>query len=164
MKSCQPSKSVVLAMSESLGCTALLTTAPPGHAVHLQYSSSVDLSLHGRAPIIDQNPAACLQLRMLPCCLQHHKASATSFYLAQGQPAHALAAQVLLAGKISQAALLSAAAYRDEEFFRRTTGIAKCRLVVDKNERNTHVSSPAAARTCALRSLSMGAWMTRWGT
>ena len=36
--------------------------------------------------------------------------------------------------------MFSAAAYRDEETFRRTTGIAKCKLIVDKNERNTHVS------------------------
>ena len=59
-------------------------------------------------------------------------------------PCAGSAAQVLLAGKISQAALLSAAAYRDEVSFRRTTGIAKCRLVVDKNERNTHVRVPSS--------------------
>ena len=47
---------------------------------------------------------------------------------------------MLIAGKISQAAVFSAAAYRDEETFRRTTGIAKCKLIVDKDERNTHVS------------------------
>ena len=48
--------------------------------------------------------------------------------------------QVLIAGKISQAAVLSAAAYEDEASFRTTTGIQNTRLVIDKNERNTHVS------------------------
>lgn len=57
--------------------------------------------------------------------------------------------QVLLTGKISQAAVLSAAAYEDEATFRRITGIEKCRLIVDKKDRNTHVCGllPLPARS-----------------
>ncbi|KAK9806405.1 hypothetical protein WJX73_002637 [Symbiochloris irregularis] len=47
--------------------------------------------------------------------------------------------QVLIAGKISQAAVLSAAAYESESEFRSVSGIPNARLVVDKDERNTHV-------------------------
>ena len=47
--------------------------------------------------------------------------------------------QVLIASRISQAAVLSAAAYRDEAGFQSTTGISQFQLVVDKDERNTHV-------------------------
>lgn len=46
-----------------------------------------------------------------------------------------------MTGKISQAAVLAAAAYRDEETFRRVTGITSSKLVIDKDERNTHVRS-----------------------
>ena len=94
---------------------------------------------------------ACFQLHLLPCSMQqvglgHHRTSAIlpRSCTWRACPCAGSAAQVLLAGKISQAALLSAAAYRDEESFRRTTGIAKCRLVVDKNERNTHVRVPSS--------------------
>ena len=47
-------------------------------------------------------------------------------------------AQILFAGKISQASVLAAAAYRDEEAFRSMTGIACTRLVIDKDG-DTHV-------------------------
>ena len=49
-----------------------------------------------------------------------------------------MAVQVLIAGKISQAAVLAAAAYRDEETFQRVAGISQSRLVIDQ-EGDTHV-------------------------
>ena len=58
--------------------------------------------------------------------------------------------QVLLTGKICQAAVLSYAAYESEETFRQITGINKCRLIVDKNDRNTHVRHAYAWESNAL--------------
>ena len=49
---------------------------------------------------------------------------------------------MLMAGKVSQAALLATAAYKDEAGFRRATGVSCSRLVVDTHERNTHVRMP----------------------
>ncbi|KAK9813966.1 hypothetical protein WJX73_007164 [Symbiochloris irregularis] len=46
---------------------------------------------------------------------------------------------ILIAGKISQAAVLAAAAYKDEATFRHLSGIEKCRLVVAQDGSNTHV-------------------------
>lgn len=50
-----------------------------------------------------------------------------------------LGAQMLIAGKVGQAAVLAAAAYKNEAAYRKVTGIKKTRLVIDKNARNTHV-------------------------
>lgn len=47
--------------------------------------------------------------------------------------------QVLVIGKISQAAILAAAAYRDHETFKRQTGITNCRLIYDKEHHDTKV-------------------------
>ncbi|KAK9813912.1 hypothetical protein WJX73_004505 [Symbiochloris irregularis] len=47
--------------------------------------------------------------------------------------------QMLIAGKVGQAAVLAAAAYKDEARYRKVTGIKKTRLVIDRNARNTHV-------------------------
>ena len=55
---------------------------------------------------------------------------------------------MLMAGKVSQAAVLAAAAYRDEETFRRITGVTQSKLVVDTHERNTHVCNTITAIPC----------------
>ena len=47
--------------------------------------------------------------------------------------------QVLVIGKISQAAILAAAAYRNHETFKRQTGITNCRLIYDKEHHDTKV-------------------------
>lgn len=47
--------------------------------------------------------------------------------------------QVLVIGKISQAAILAAAAYRDHETFKRQTGITNCRLIYDREHHDTKV-------------------------
>ena len=48
--------------------------------------------------------------------------------------------QVLVVGKISQAAILAAAAYRNHEVFKRQTGITKSRLIYDKEHHHTKVN------------------------
>ena len=53
-----------------------------------------------------------------------------------------LIVQVLVNGKISQAAILAAAAYRNHETFKRQTGITNCRLIYDKEHHDTKVPSP----------------------
>ena len=50
-----------------------------------------------------------------------------------------LAAQVLVTGKISQAVVVAAAAYRTEAEFRERTGIQQSKLIVDEFHTNTHV-------------------------
>lgn len=50
-----------------------------------------------------------------------------------------LAAQVLVIGKISQAAVVAASAYKDQEAFQKQTGITKSCLIDDKLHRNTKV-------------------------
>lgn len=47
--------------------------------------------------------------------------------------------QVLVLGKISQAAILAAAAYRNHETFVRQTGITNSRLIYDKEHHDTKV-------------------------
>ena len=47
--------------------------------------------------------------------------------------------QVLVIGKISQAAVVAASAYKDQEGFQRQTGITKSCLIDDKLHRNTKV-------------------------
>ncbi len=49
--------------------------------------------------------------------------------------------QILAVGKLSQAVVIAAAAYRDEATFRERTGITNSRLVVDKKNKDCHVSS-----------------------
>ncbi len=44
-----------------------------------------------------------------------------------------------MVGKISQAAILAAAAYRNHETFKRQTGITKSRLIYDKEHHDTKV-------------------------
>ena len=44
-------------------------------------------------------------------------------------------------GKLSQAVVIAAAAYRDEATFRERTGITNSRLVVNKKNKDCHVSS-----------------------
>lgn len=56
--------------------------------------------------------------------------------------------QVLITGKIGQAAVLSVAAYEDERTFQQLTGIEKSKLVIDKNERNTHVCLALLLHDC----------------
>ena len=53
-----------------------------------------------------------------------------------------LIVQVLVNGKISQAAILAAAAYRNHETFKRQTGITNCRLIYDREHHDTKVPSP----------------------
>ena len=53
----------------------------------------------------------------------------------------ALLVQILAVGKLSQAVVIAAAAYRDEATFRERTGITNSRLVVDKKNKDCHVSS-----------------------
>ena len=48
--------------------------------------------------------------------------------------------QVLITGKISQAVVVAAAAYRNEAAFRERTGIEKVKLIIDEFHTNTHVS------------------------
>ena len=48
--------------------------------------------------------------------------------------------QVLVIGKVSQAAVVAASAYKDQEAFQRQTGITKSCLIDDKLHRNTKVS------------------------
>ena len=51
--------------------------------------------------------------------------------------------QVLVVGKISQAAILAAAAYRNHETFKRQTGIKNCRLIYDREHHDTKVGTLA---------------------
>lgn len=53
-----------------------------------------------------------------------------------------LCTQVLIVGKISQAVVIAAAAYRTEAEFKERTGIQKSKLIVDDTHTNTHVSLP----------------------
>ena len=48
-------------------------------------------------------------------------------------------------GKLSQAVVIAAAAYRDEATFRERTGISNSRLVVNKKNKDCHVSSSDGA-------------------
>ena len=48
-------------------------------------------------------------------------------------------AQVLVTGKISQAVVVAAAAYRTEAEFRERTGVQHSKLIVDEFHTNTHV-------------------------
>lgn len=50
-----------------------------------------------------------------------------------------LPGQVLVMGKISQAAMVAGAAYRNQETFRHQTGIANSRLIRDKRFHDTKV-------------------------
>ena len=47
--------------------------------------------------------------------------------------------QVLVVGKISQAAILAAAAYRNHETFKLQTGITNSRLIYDREHHDTKV-------------------------
>lgn len=47
--------------------------------------------------------------------------------------------QVLVMGKISQAAIVAGAAYRNQETFRHQTGITNSRLIRDKRFHDTKV-------------------------
>lgn len=58
--------------------------------------------------------------------------------MAEGQ----LLLQVLVAGKISQAVVVAAAAYRDTEEFQARTGLTNSKLIDDEFHTNTHVSLP----------------------
>jgi len=48
--------------------------------------------------------------------------------------------QVLITGKISQAVVVAAAAYRTEAEFQARTGIQQTKLIIDEFHTNTHVS------------------------
>ena len=68
-----------------------------------------------------------------------------------------IAVQMLIAGKVGHAGILAAAAYQGEAAFQKVTGIKRSKLVIDKNERNTHVcftllrcSPPCTARPSAM--------------
>jgi len=52
--------------------------------------------------------------------------------------------QVLITGKISQAVVVAAAAYRTEAEFSERTGIQQNKLIIDELHTNTHVSLPFA--------------------
>ena len=52
--------------------------------------------------------------------------------------------QVLVIGKISQAAIVAASAYKDQDSFQKVTGITKSRLIDDKLHRNTKVGHTLA--------------------
>lgn len=47
--------------------------------------------------------------------------------------------QVLVLGKISQAAVLAASAYRNSDTFKNQTGVVKSRLIYDKHHHDTKV-------------------------
>lgn len=48
--------------------------------------------------------------------------------------------QVLITGKISQAVVVAAAAYRTEAEFSERTGIQQNKLIIDELHTNTHVN------------------------
>lgn len=50
--------------------------------------------------------------------------------------------QVLVVGKISQAAVLAASAYRNNDTFKTQTGLIKSRLIYDKQHHDTKVQPP----------------------
>ena len=50
--------------------------------------------------------------------------------------------QVLVVGKISQAAVLAASAYRNNDTFKTQTGLIKSRLIYDKQHHDTKVQLP----------------------
>lgn len=56
--------------------------------------------------------------------------------------------QVLITGKISQAVVVAAAAYRTEAEFSERTGIQQNKLIIDELHTNTHVSLPFAHAWC----------------
>ncbi len=58
----------------------------------------------------------------------------------QGCSTIAVVMQVLITGKISQAVVVAAAAYRTEAEFRERTGIQQNKLIIDELHTNTHVS------------------------
>ena len=71
--------------------------------------------------------------------------------------------QVLVMGKISQAAIVAGAAYRNEETFKEQTGIAKARLIKDKTHHDTKVLSRPLLictmlnHTCAIKPCTIAA-------
>lgn len=58
----------------------------------------------------------------------------------QGCSTIAVVMQVLITGKISQAVVVAAAAYRTEAEFSERTGIQQNKLIIDELHTNTHVS------------------------
>ena len=54
--------------------------------------------------------------------------------------------QVLVTGKISQAVVVAAAAYRKEAAFREVTGIKRTKLIIDDFHTMTHVSHFTSVR------------------
>lgn len=78
----------------------------------------------------------CLHLVMEPQTATWQQQSNTAEQLFDSG---SLAAQVLVIGKISQAAVVAASAYKDQEAFQKQTGITKSCLIDDKLHRNTKV-------------------------
>ena len=58
--------------------------------------------------------------------------------------------QVLVMGKISQAAIVAGAAYRNEDTFKLQTGITKTRLIKDKIHHDTKVHGLQDTACCAI--------------
>ncbi len=58
--------------------------------------------------------------------------------------------QVLVMGKISQAAIVAGAAYRNEDTFKLQTGITKTRLIKDKIHHDTKVPGLQDMVCCAI--------------
>jgi hypothetical protein len=58
--------------------------------------------------------------------------------------------QVLVMGKISQAAIVAGAAYRNEDTFKVQTGITKTRLIKDKIHHDTKVRELQDIVCCAV--------------
>lgn len=69
----------------------------------------------------------------------------------QGCSTIAVVMQVLITGKISQAVVVAAAAYRTEAEFRERTGIQQNKLIIDELHTNTHVSLAFAHAWCLSR-------------
>ena len=59
-----------------------------------------------------------------------------------------LSSQVLVTGKISQAVVVAAAAYRSQDEFQTRTGITQSQLIVDEQHTNTHVRPLSLVPAC----------------
>ena len=68
--------------------------------------------------------------------------------------------QVLVTGKISQAVVVAAAAYRSEAAFIERTGIKKTKLIIDDSHTNTHVSSIIMQCMISVYDRSYDMWQT----
>ena len=101
--------------------------------------------LRFRQKALPQTTSALSMLTVLQCayiCCEAHSSTRASLSVMAGCNADPSKTplQVLITGKISQAVVVAAAAYRTEAEFRERTGMKQTKLIIDELHTNTHVS------------------------